>query len=357
MNLLTDTKTVPKTNGSIAFPAWQDPALTQLELPSLTAVGGAFQIEGQVRLSYISAPVLSRVKRLLLGGNRRLPHICNIGLKASGIMDKKKGVDFSGHCFGVPRLVRGDADVMRLGGVQNPAHCLGLDVDIRTEQDYQKYMQDAKFKAATELGHVVISWKNLKASQLESLLVGKTALHGGLIFEYVGGYTKDGGLGLDRIRLPDLRVINGSLDIIQCNNVQSVQLPALEAIENQFIINLAWYNADSRKNKLAKIDLPRLTRIGHTLNFFGAEVLQAFNVPVLQTVGESFIFTIGGCHNVRIDCVKCTCLYANACTDQMLDVDFAFVCRYAWFHMARMRFWRPWNAFVHAYNLVSIALD
>ena len=85
-------------HGPFDTPIMQDPELTRLELPSLTTVGGAFRINGQRRLESLSAPKLARTERLALTGIAKLSSICNVGLKISGITDKKNGVKFSGHC-------------------------------------------------------------------------------------------------------------------------------------------------------------------------------------------------------------------------------------------------------------------
>ena len=196
---------------------------------------------------------------------------------------------------------------------------------IKTKKDYDSHIADAKFKAATDLGNVVILWGNMTSVQLETLLEGKVAV-AGLWVEYNDV--------IDRISLPSLKVVNGSLDIISCSNLESVHLPALERVGGlayfvkcdtlasisapllSFVGGTVSVSAcDALKsiafpaleymgglktaltlqqNKLASVLLPKLQRVSKSMDFHGDKLVTIL-LPLLQTVGKNFYLSSGHC--------------------------------------------------------------
>ena len=159
--------------------------------------------------------------------------------------------------------------------VANPAGCDGLAVTVRSEADLNKYMNDAKFKAATEVGAVTIAWSKITAIQLEKLLDGKTKIDGGLVIENAPELTA--------INLPTIETITGELEFLTLPKVEKVVVDSLVTVGSLLKIQSL--------GSATEIDLSSLETVTQSFTIYNCMKLTTLDLSSLSKAGTRTDFT------------------------------------------------------------------
>ena len=152
----------------------------------------------------------------------------------------------------------------------NPATCTQRSVLIETEQDLNKYLSDATFMAAKEMGPCTIAYPKITAQQIEKLLFSKTKINGGLVIENAPDLTA--------INLATITTIAGELEILTLPKLATFTASVLESVGS--VVNVIAINT------ARTIDLSALVSVGRHLHILGAHAARTLDLSSLKAVGS-----------------------------------------------------------------------